>query len=213
MNSKILVALMIIGIASTVAGAGTYAYFSDTETISGNTFTAGTLDLKIDRDPRPDSQNWVNGFDVSSEGYRQYINNNVGGMSYDDLRNQAKFSNLKPGAEGEQVIDIKNVGSVDGDATIDLDFSNGAGSDLAQVLEFSIYYDRDNDGGFETAGPSGTVGDFINDPYHLGPVEGSGNIASVKIEWSVPTSAGNEIQGDQVIIDAQFGLEQSEKYE
>ncbi|MFB6088949.1 MAG: TasA family protein, partial [Candidatus Aenigmatarchaeota archaeon] len=47
MNSKILVALMIIGIASTVAGAGTYAYFTDTETSTGNTFTAGNLDVSI----------------------------------------------------------------------------------------------------------------------------------------------------------------------
>ena len=29
------------------AGAGTFAYFSDVETSTGNTFTAGTLDLKI----------------------------------------------------------------------------------------------------------------------------------------------------------------------
>ena len=34
-------------IASIFAGSATFAYFSDTETSTGNTFTAGTLDVKI----------------------------------------------------------------------------------------------------------------------------------------------------------------------
>ncbi len=45
MDKKALVAFLIIGLVATMAGAGIYAYFSDTETSSGNTFTAATLDL------------------------------------------------------------------------------------------------------------------------------------------------------------------------
>ena len=44
---KILYSLMIIGIASTLLGAGTLSYFSDTEISAGNTFQAGLIDLKI----------------------------------------------------------------------------------------------------------------------------------------------------------------------
>jgi predicted ribosomally synthesized peptide with SipW-like signal peptide len=44
---KILTAIFIIGLVATMAGAGTYAYFSSTKTSIGNTFTAGTLGLKI----------------------------------------------------------------------------------------------------------------------------------------------------------------------
>ena len=44
---KILTAIFVAGLVATMAGAGIYAYFSDTETSSGNTFTAGTLDLKL----------------------------------------------------------------------------------------------------------------------------------------------------------------------
>jgi len=40
-----LLSLLIIGVVSVSAGAGTWAYFSDTETSTGNTFTAGTLNL------------------------------------------------------------------------------------------------------------------------------------------------------------------------
>jgi len=47
MNKKILASLIIIGILGFALGWGTYSYFSDTETSTGNTFQAGTLDLKV----------------------------------------------------------------------------------------------------------------------------------------------------------------------
>jgi predicted ribosomally synthesized peptide with SipW-like signal peptide len=47
MDKKILVSVMVIGLVAALAGAGLYAYFSDTETSSNNTFTAGTLDLTV----------------------------------------------------------------------------------------------------------------------------------------------------------------------
>ncbi len=47
LNKKMLLSLLVIGVVSVSAGAGTWAYFSDTETSEGNTFTAGTLDIEI----------------------------------------------------------------------------------------------------------------------------------------------------------------------
>jgi predicted ribosomally synthesized peptide with SipW-like signal peptide len=44
---KILIALLGVLLVAALAGAGTFAYFSDTETSTGNTFTAGTLDLTL----------------------------------------------------------------------------------------------------------------------------------------------------------------------
>ena len=44
---EIIKSLIVIGAVLTALGAGTLAWFSDTETSSGNTFTAGTLDLKV----------------------------------------------------------------------------------------------------------------------------------------------------------------------
>jgi predicted ribosomally synthesized peptide with SipW-like signal peptide len=45
---KILLSLVVIlGVSAVVAGA-TRAYFSDTETSTGNTFAAGTIDIKVD---------------------------------------------------------------------------------------------------------------------------------------------------------------------
>jgi len=48
MDKKILASMLIIAAASMLIGAGTVAYFSDTETSSGNVFQAGTgPDLKL----------------------------------------------------------------------------------------------------------------------------------------------------------------------
>lgn len=48
MSKKILISLSIIGVMAVIAIGGTIAYFNDTETSSGNIFTAGALDLKVD---------------------------------------------------------------------------------------------------------------------------------------------------------------------
>ena len=45
---KILISISIIGIAAAVAVGGTIAFFNDTETSTGNIFTAGSIDLTID---------------------------------------------------------------------------------------------------------------------------------------------------------------------
>jgi len=48
MNAReALISVMCIALVAMTAGAGTLAYFSDTETSTGNTFTAGTMDLKV----------------------------------------------------------------------------------------------------------------------------------------------------------------------
>ena len=46
--NKVLLSLMAILLACALVGGGVYAYFSDVETSTGNTFTAGTLDLNLD---------------------------------------------------------------------------------------------------------------------------------------------------------------------
>ncbi len=48
MRKKILFSMLAIAISAAVVIGGTTAFFSDTETSTGNTFTAGAIDLKID---------------------------------------------------------------------------------------------------------------------------------------------------------------------
>jgi predicted ribosomally synthesized peptide with SipW-like signal peptide len=52
---NIVRSLLVVVAVAAIAGGATYSYFSDTETSAGNTFTAGTLDLKVNGidDPLP----------------------------------------------------------------------------------------------------------------------------------------------------------------
>ena len=54
---KILVSISIIGMVAVIAIGATVAYFQDTETSSGNTFSAGILDLKI----KDNDEDWGDG--------------------------------------------------------------------------------------------------------------------------------------------------------
>lgn len=179
---KIILSVAIIALIATGAVFATRAYFSDTATITGNTFTSGTLDLKIDSNLSPSGQTWSNGF--------------VSPVSFD---------NLYPGIVKHFDIDIKNEGSIDGVATIDL--NKTAGSDaLAGVIKFKVYYKLETDSAWVDTGLNGTVDQYVKS-YDLGALP-TDKVANVRVEWSVPTSAGNEIQGKSIVINGVFGLNQ-----
>jgi len=45
---KLLMSVLVIGVTFAMLGAGTFSYFDDTETSTGNTFSAGTIDIYLD---------------------------------------------------------------------------------------------------------------------------------------------------------------------
>ena len=61
MDRKFLTAIFIIGLVATLAGAGMYAVFTDTEKSTGD-FKAGTLDISLG------SASWSTGFDNMKPG-------------------------------------------------------------------------------------------------------------------------------------------------
>lgn len=77
----ILALLLVAG----MAGAGTWAYFSDTESSTVNTFQAGTFDLNL----RDDNEDWSDGVTASWA-----------------------ISNMKPGQETYGFVDAEVFGSV-----------------------------------------------------------------------------------------------------
>ncbi|MFB6082654.1 MAG: TasA family protein [Halorientalis sp.] len=64
---KMLAGLGAVGLASVGAGLGTSAYFSDTESFTNNSLTAGTLDMSVSADVVAANQYWVDqgGLDIS----------------------------------------------------------------------------------------------------------------------------------------------------
>jgi len=80
MNKKIIISLSVVGIIAAIAVGGTIAYFSDTETSVGNTFSSGTMDFRIARPGDTDHKI----FDVSNlkpgqvvKGYLAVVNDST----------------------------------------------------------------------------------------------------------------------------------------
>lgn len=85
MKKQLLMSIMAIGIVTAMLGAGTFAYFSDTETSTGNTFSAGTLDMQLSND---------------------------GSTWSDDISATWTSSDWKPGDEVTWTLHVKNIGSI-----------------------------------------------------------------------------------------------------
>ncbi|MEM0095695.1 MAG: TasA family protein [Candidatus Bathyarchaeia archaeon] len=75
-----MISLFIIGILALGIGWGTHSLFSDTETSTGNTFTAGTIDLKVNGtdDPYVVTITLSNMKPGDNTGYYKWILKNVG---------------------------------------------------------------------------------------------------------------------------------------
>jgi len=88
---KILISLSVIVAVAAIVIGGTIAYFSDTETSTGNTFSAGTIDIAIDG-----TNPWTKSYDVDDlkPGETGYINfdiTNVGQNPVNISKNVGSF--------------------------------------------------------------------------------------------------------------------------
>ncbi len=181
-----IAALLVIG----MVGGGTWAYFSDTETSTENTFTAGTLNLELtdDVDDGTDSetQTWV-------------------------------FADMKPGDSGGDMLTVQNTGSIAG--YIDLssisvtdaegtnpESETAGGNGLSDLLTVHMFWDVDGNGAYDVGdgdsdiyGTSGTYAQFsgmaasYDEDYSLA---GSGTIyLSLNYQWT-SSANDNDAQGD-----------------
>ena len=101
---RILASLGMIVFVGAVAVGATGAFFSDTETSTGNTFTAGELDLTIDNSSY--GFDWNDPNVTSPTGVWGPNENNS--WELDDLTDQLffDFEDLKPGDYGEDTISL-----------------------------------------------------------------------------------------------------------
>ena len=212
MDKKILASMLIIAAASMLIGAGTVAYFSDTETSSGNTFQAGT---------GPD-------LELSACGSQPYLPFNV--------------FDIKPGDSGVADVNVHNSGTVAGwlsmklincvnDENELLEPETEAGDttadegELDQFLYLVIWFDDNNDGvkqpGWRVL-PGGEQP--IIEGYFDGlcgikiPIDGDptydklepGMTWTIGIKWSLASEVGNIIQSDSLTFDIEFTLSEPE---
>lgn len=110
---RILLGLAIVAVVAGASIASTGAFFNDTETSTGNTFTAGDIDLQIDNESYAIDFN-IPGFTGSTTG--ALVANPANSWELKDLvpgvDHFFNFTDVKPGDYGEDTISI-HVGSND----------------------------------------------------------------------------------------------------
>ncbi len=151
---KILLSLVTVGAVGALAFGATTAFFSDSETSTGNTFTAGSIDLKIDSNAT-----------YNDEAYPD------GSWELKDLLQEKffTFDDIKPGDKGENTIsmhvvnndawacltvnNLHNDGNGLTDPESEVDTTDGLDQgELAQNLNFFAWSD-DGDNIWESGEP------------------------------------------------------------
>ncbi|MDD4999181.1 MAG: TasA family protein, partial [Candidatus Pacebacteria bacterium] len=165
---KILLSLAVIGIVSAVVVGGTSAWFSDTEEITGNTFSTGSIDINVDKGEAEEIERFV--FEDMKPGQTEYMEftiNNTGANSaniwkkivvttpYNDSNHPADKPITEPECVyGEGTWSEDNGGSCSGDYTpqynledyikYDLSVKVYAPNGNAPIWWQTIYVDGDN---------------------------------------------------------------------
>lgn len=196
----ILALVLIIGLV----GAGTYAYFSDTESSVDNTLTAGTLDLNIEGGDIA-----ITTFDVSN------VAPGDNGTASSTLANVGSLV-------GELDIATSGIDNVPGSGG---EFGGGSG-ELGANAEIAIYLDIDQTGtrtagdvGLQSNGttydPTGglnydVIDNYANETWNAVVAAMAASAQDdIIILWDVPTDTGNDVQGDSVSFNVTFTLEQA----
>lgn len=178
---KILLSLMMIGVVGSLTVGATSAIFSDDETSTGNTFTAGAVDLTVD------NESYYNG-ELKADSTWLASNLDDGQGPADGAYLFFNFDDIKPGDNGADAISL-HVNDNDSWACVDLmltsnddngitepegvdgDSTGGVGEgELADAIGFWAWAD-DGDSVFEddeTLIPLGVAGQLaLNEPITL----------------------------------------------
>ena len=206
-------ALLVMGLV----GGGTWAYFSDVETSTGNILTAGTLDLT------PDTATiWVITYDVTDDVAPGWDNSltpdswtltNSGTIDGDLTINIGAIDNEDVTREEPETDDLAD--TLNGDLGANLDVVFWADLDSSGTCDGNPWVDGGAMNGYMDAGEGEVMYegklDSMPDDYPL-----SGKIAlieaghiAVYFDASIATTVGNCIMSDSSTFDITFNLEQT----
>jgi spore coat-associated protein N len=202
---KLLLSIIVIGVVGALIGSGVFAYFSDIESSAGNTFTAGTLNLQVgSADPTTETITVSDTYGGDSGSY-DWLLKNTGSIpgSLD-----VTFSSI---VDAENGVNEPEEADPDEDGTV---AAPGTDGELAEVLSLIIYIDENNDDAYVALDDTliysgfvkpGLAGEQLSD-YAMAADYGSGDDKAVRIEWSIDSGVGNEIQSDSAGFDIEFEL-------
>jgi len=199
---RIALSLMTIATVAVLATNATGAYFSDTETSNGNTFTAGSLDLNLDGGNTNVVKFNVNNMRPGNQPTGSWNLENVGTINgYVDIENVSVTSAENSCVEAEEEA---------GDVTCG---NPGIGEgELQNVLGVNLFVDYGKDGWFSAGDKviyNGLAKDMpshfeLNEPLNAGS---DFNVRGIINWWS--TSSDNLAQGDSMVLDMTYELGQT----
>ena len=217
MNKKILFSFVTIGVVLASVGGATRAIFSDTETSTGNTFSAGTIDISVDGDNPWDRQmpysladmkpcytDYVD-FTIYNEGSNPA---NIWKTLENFVRDQGVMSEPECEAEGGTWVDygdhcINETAVDDVDTQIRYDMQvklykvDPTDTGAEPVWWETIYVDSDNV----------RLSTLLNEKMYLGMIP-VGWWMVVEQSYHMDADAGNEYQGDSLAFDIKLYAEQ-----
>jgi len=201
MQKRILFSIMTIALVGTLIGGGIYAYFSDVETSTGNTFTAGTLDLNLDDGNTNVVKFTLDNVKPGDTGGGTWKTSNVGTIpGYLDLESISVSEAIGTTTDPEEADEPSHADT----------------AQLGNYLMVHLFVDDDHSGSWDS-GEADIFGtnvspaaiNTIDTNYDLSlSMAASAGIEYVTLVWSVPTSTDNRIQGDSVTLDITFELQQ-----
>jgi len=222
--SRILISFMTIALVGALIGGGVYAYFSDTETSTGNVFTAGTLNLALtdasDDGTESETATWVFS-DIApgtpGGGARLTITNAGSMTGYLDLSSVTVTN-----AENYDLTTDEAEAAVDGDTS-----DATGGGELGANLLVQIWIDADNDGLVGGGGgtlteesiyPAAAIGtpdpgvtgvlDNIAATYNLDETLSPGD-TYIALLYDLPGATDNGVQGDSATLTFTVELDQT----
>lgn len=203
---KILLSVLTISLVGAVAIGATGAYFSDTETSTGNTFTAGTIDLMVNSE-NPWTTSGVIGGDVKpGEGATDWVItlNNVGTNPMDVWKHVTAVGSggptpypcaspiagnvsSEPECEAEKVLTVRK-------------------DDIDTQIDYSLDVDgTDIIGGTK---PYVKLNVISSCKIYLGVIL-AGGMMIVTQDYGLPSGVGDEYQGDVATIAVEFVAQQT----
>ena len=197
MKTKIIMSFLVLFVALSMVIGGTFAYFSDSETSLGNTFTAGTLDLKInDGDANVVAFNVTN-MRPGNQPSTSYKLDNVGSIN--------GYLNITAVAVTNSENGITDPEADAGDVTASV-------GELGDVVHIDLYFDNDSDGWWSTGDVriyEGYVSDMPS-AFIVNKVLAAGATQRIvaRLDWW-QTADDNLAQGDSMTIDLTFNLSQN----
>jgi predicted ribosomally synthesized peptide with SipW-like signal peptide len=222
---KILVSIIIIALVGAAIGSGVHAYFSDTETATGNTFTAGTLNLQVgSTDPCTQKITISNIKPTDTGNAASWLTTNIGTI---DGTLDVSLSAITNNENGVNDVEIAAGESP----------SNTVG-ELGQLLKVALWMDTNKDGtwssgdyylssgGTKVSWTSGTTlpsaaYDFLNNYANkawtnVQTVTSTADAGNFRVEYNFPNNSGgipgtladNRAQSDSCVFNITFVLNQ-----